>query len=107
MWKKESGRTSPLPKMWPAIRMNVLRRDNFQCVHIREDTGLPCGAYANQVDHIDDPNDHSHKNLQSLCEWHHNQKTGGQGGRAAAQNRQRRSSAPREMHPGFLPVDDE
>lgn len=105
MWGPKSGRTSPLPKAWPKIRGNVLRRDNYQCVHIREDTGLPCGARATDVDHIDSPDDHTHKNLQSLCGWHHDQKTAAQGGTAAGQKRKGRIT--REAHPGFLPVDDE
>lgn len=105
MWGKESGRTSPLPKAWPMIRKNVLRRDGFMCQHIREDTGEKCGARATDVDHKDDPNDHSHKNLQSLCGWHHNQKTAAQGGTAAA--RKKKGRITREAHPGYLPVDDD
>lgn len=104
MWGPESGRTSPLPKAWPKIRANVLRRDKHQCQHIREDTGRKCLARATDVDHIDDPNDHTHANLQSLCGWHHNQKTAKQGGTAAAKKRGRIT---RESHPGFLPVDDD
>lgn len=104
MWGPKSGRTSPLPKMWKAIRGNVLRRDGYQCTHLREDTGLRCGERATDVDHIDDPDDHSHKNLRSLCGWHHNQKTAAQGGTAAAQKKKGRIT--RESHPGFLPVDD-
>lgn len=103
MWDSKSGRTSPLPAKWKFIRANVLRRDNYRCVQIREDTGLPCGARATDVDHIDSPDDHSHKNLRSLCSWHHNQKTAGQGGKAAAKKKNRITT---EAHPGFLPVED-
>lgn len=106
MWSNESGRTSPLPKAWPKIRANVLRRDNYQCVWVREDTGLPCGARANQVDHMDKgPDVHTHDNLQSLCSYHHKQKTAQQGGTANAAKAKNRIT--NERHPGFLPVDDE
>lgn len=84
MWGKKSGRADPLPRMWPAIRANVLRRDGFRCQQIREDTGEKCGAKATDVDHMGDRNDHRHSNLQSLCSYHHDQKTAAQGGRAAA-----------------------
>lgn len=106
MWGKESGRTSPLPKAWRLIRANVLRRDRYQCQHIREDTGRICGERATDVDHGDKgPDVHTHDNLTSLCGWHHDQKTARQGGEAAA--RRKRGRITRESHPGFLPVDDD
>lgn len=83
-WGKDSGRTSPLPRAWKMIRVNVLRRDNYQCQWVREDTGLLCLAPATDVDHIDDPDNHKHSNLQSLCGYHHKQKTASQGGTANA-----------------------
>ena len=72
------------------------------CQWIREDTGQMCGALATDVDHIGDPDDHRHKNLQSLCGWHHDQKTAGQGGRAAAAKRKRSS---KEAIPGIVYLD--
>lgn len=86
-WGKKSGRVDPLPDKWPAIRMNKLRSDKFKCQHIREDTGKICGARATDVDHIGDRNNHRFDNLQSLCSYHHDIKTAGQGGRAAAAKR--------------------
>ena len=104
MWDSKSGRTSPLPAKWKFIRANVLRRDNYQCVHIREDTGQRCGARATDVDHGDlGPDNHTHANLRSLCRFHHNQKTAAQGGTAAAKKKNRITT---EAHPGFLPLDD-
>lgn len=103
MWSGKSGRTVPLPKMWRAIRANVLKRDGYQCVQIREDTGLRCGARATDVDHIKDADDHRHSNLQSLCSWHHDQKTACQGGsatRAAQRKREKKS------HPGIEYLSD-
>lgn len=96
MWGKKSGRTSPLPRMWPAIRKNVLRRDNFMCQWIRADTGKMCGAHATDVDHIGDENDHRHANLQSLCSYHHDKKTAAQGGSRARS----RKEPERKRHAG-------
>lgn len=95
-WGNKSGRTVPLPKAWRFIRGNVLKRDNYQCVQIREDTGLPCGARATDVDHIDGPDNHKHSNLQSLCSYHHDQKTASQGGQANAAK-----SRKDQGHPGI------
>lgn len=78
------------------IRANVLRRDNYQCQWVREDTGLLCLARATDVDHKDDPNDHRHANLQSLCGYHHRTKTAGQGGQANAAKYKKPKS-----HPGI------
>jgi 5-methylcytosine-specific restriction enzyme A len=84
------------------IRGKILKRDNYMCVWIREDTGEMCGAYANQVDHKDDPDNHRHTNLQSLCSYHHKVKTAGQGGEANANKRKRTS---REAIPGIVYLD--
>lgn len=98
---KGSDRRRRLPKYWPQLRKRVLERDKYRCQHIREDTGEICGAAANQVDHI--INDKrggrdSLSNLQSLCEWHHAQKSSREGGKANAK-KARRSH---EKHPGLL-----
>lgn len=95
MWGPKSGRTVELPKAWRMIRGNVLRRDNYQCRWVREDTGLLCLAKATDVDHIGDPDNHKHANLQSLCAWHHKQKTAQQGGLANAAK-----SKTKKSHPG-------
>jgi len=96
-----SQRKSQLPPDWDAIRRGILRRDRYKCRWIREDTGMPCGDHANQVDHVDQTRnwDHSPGNLQSLCEWHHKIKSSAEGGRAAAA----RKRATRRRHPGLLP----
>lgn len=100
-WGKDSGRTSPLPKAWKMIRANVLRRDNYQCVWIREDTGEMCLARATDVDHGDEgPDCHKHSNLRSLCSYHHKARTAAQGGTAnAAKYKQTKS------HPGIQYID--
>jgi 5-methylcytosine-specific restriction enzyme A len=99
-WGKESGRTVPLPRAWKMIRANVLKRDSYQCQWRREDTGVLCLAHATDVDHIDDPSNHKHSNLQSLCSYHHKQKTAQQGGLANAAKYRKQKS-----HPGVQYLD--
>jgi 5-methylcytosine-specific restriction endonuclease McrA len=100
---KGSTRRDTLPPDWYTVRRPfVLNRDGHRCQHVRYDTGRKCGARANQVDHIDDRDDHSYRNLRSLCEWHHNQKSGRQGGTASQAARRRNQPAPKR-HPGILP----
>lgn len=101
-WGSKSGRTSPLPDKWRFIRANVLKRDKYQCQWVREDTGLLCLERATDVDHIDDPDNHKHSNLQSLCSWHHDQKTASQGGRANAAKYKKPKS-----HPGIQYITDD
>lgn len=94
-----SNRRERLPRDWPLRRLIRLKLDNFECQAIRADTGEKCRAYANQCDHIVHGDDHRIENLQSLCEWHHLRKSGGEGGRANAQKR--RKAQP--QHPGIIP----
>lgn len=96
-----STRKDTLPPDWPERRLRILARDRHSCRHVRYDTGAPCGRRANEVDHIDDRNDHRDENLQALCHWHHLRKSGRQGGLAA--QAQRASSPPPRRHPGILP----
>ncbi|OMI34384.1 hypothetical protein [Streptomyces sparsogenes] len=44
--------------------------------------------------------DHSDSNLWSLCEWHHNRKTGGEASAVAHAKPPRRR--PPEEHPGMI-----
>lgn len=79
------------------IRANVLKRDSYQCQWRREDTGKLCLTKATDVDHKEKgPNVHTFDNLQSLCSYHHDQKTAGQGGSAtkAAQRKREKKSHP-------------
>lgn len=96
-----SNRRSQLPPYWDRIRAIVLKRDGYRCRWIREDTGKRCGAYATDVDHIDQANhdDHRPDALQSLCSYHHGRKSSSEGGTAAARKR----AAKKRRHPGLLP----
>lgn len=97
-YSRPSTRKLTLPPDWEIRRLSRLRRDQFRCQHIRFDTGMKCGAKANQVDHVDDRSNHALENLQSLCEWHHQQKSSSQGGTAAA----RRRKVQKQKHPGII-----
>ncbi|UOR02083.1 hypothetical protein MUN77_01745 [Leucobacter allii] len=95
---RPTDRKETLPPDWWRIRGHVLKRDGHRCQHVRYDTGRKCGKHANQVDHINDRNDHSYSNLQSLCDYHHQAKTSSQGGTAAALKRRKDATL---RHPGI------
>lgn len=86
-----------LPADWALIRANVFRRDGWQCVR--------CGAWATDVDHIGNRDDHSLGNLRALCSACHRARTARQGGRAAAAGLKRTKQKllrAVEIHPGLL-----
>ena len=68
------------------------------------DSGDLCGAYATDVDHIKNGDDHRDENLRSLCGQHHREKSSREGAEAA--NVKRRKIAQRfirtEDHPVLL-----
>ena len=79
-WGPSSGRTTPLPRNWPAIRRAILERDGHRCTAIRGDTGARCDAPATDVDHIDGlgpqgPAGHDPANLRGYCHPHHSART--------------------------------
>jgi len=67
------GRWALRDPRWPALRLKVLRRDNWQCAK--------CGARGRlEVDHIERVEKRpdlafEEANLQTLCGFHHNEKT--------------------------------
>lgn len=88
----QGRRRSPLPRNWPRIRRQTLKRDAWQC-QLREPG---CTGVAEEVDHIDGHDDHQLANLQSACSTCHARKTGREA-RATQPNRQR----PASSHPGL------
>jgi len=98
---KGSNRHATLPADWDLLRAYILRRDRGRCQHIREDTGKPCNQPATHVDHII-PNSEGgtdgYNNLQALCAWHHQQKSGREGARGL----RRKKVQPPQPHPGIL-----
>jgi 5-methylcytosine-specific restriction endonuclease McrA len=100
---QNSDRRDRLPPDWFKIRARVLRRDGHTCTH-RDDYGIRCADLATDVDHIKPGDDHSMENLRALCSWHHNKKSGAEGGAASQANRRRQNRKFRrtEDHPGLL-----
>jgi len=88
-----SYRRARLPGNWDGIRAQVLMSADYSCEWVRTDTGLRCGRYANQCDHIIAGDDHSRENLQALCEWHHARKSATEGARATNSKRPKRERA--------------
>lgn len=83
----------------------VLARDEYKCQHVREDTGVLCGRWANQVDHVvnhAEGGDDSLGNLQALCAYHHRVKSAREGVRGGERRRVRLAEEKRYQHPAFL-----
>lgn len=99
---KGSRRRQTLPADWEERRRRILRRDRYRCQHVRDDTGEKCGARANQVDHVERGAGDHDGNLQALCEWHHNQKSGREGGRASQAKRREQTRRQQPLHPGLI-----
>lgn len=102
---KGSRRRQTLPTGWPAIQLRILNRDHHRCQHIREDTGRRCLARASDVDHIisyGQGGSDADSNLQSLCTYHHRQKSGREGGLASGKTRRSRREAAKPLHPGIM-----
>jgi 5-methylcytosine-specific restriction protein A len=94
-----STRRSRLPRNWPQLRRQVLRRDKGVC-QTRFSDGRLCGREATDVDHIVAGDDHSLTNLQSLCHWCHARKSAQEGGTAAGLTRVR-IDRPKPTHPAL------
>lgn len=100
---RNSTRRDRLPPDWPARRKKRLRKDQYRC-QWKLDSGLTCGAYATDVDHIRPGDDHSPENLRSLCSEHHQIKSSSEGGQARAAKQREIDQRFRrtEEHPGLL-----
>lgn len=84
-----------LPANWQAIRRHILDRDQHRCTATQAD-GTRCRETTRlEVDHIDDPDNHTPANLRTLCHWHHAHRTAQQ----SAAAKQARRPAPK--HPGL------
>ena len=87
-WGAKSGLTYKQSPQWRKIRLDVLKRDGFQCRAINAVTNQRCTAKATDVDHIDGPsNDPS--NLAALCAYHHRRKTSAETARKNRESLQR------------------
>lgn len=100
-----SDRRDTLPPNWPATQLRILNRDFHRCQWIRYDTDKRCLAPARAVDHIvshGEGGGDEDANLQSLCDYHHNKKSGGEGGRASGRVRAAKAAAAKPLHPGLM-----
>jgi len=97
-----SDRRERLPADWPERRQLVLIRDKHRCQHVREDTGRKCLAPARDVDHINADDDHRLEALQAICGWHHDRKSGREGGIASGISRRAARDAKKKPHAGYL-----
>jgi 5-methylcytosine-specific restriction protein A len=97
-----SDRRARLPEDWAERRQLVLIRDRHRCQHVREDTGKPCLVRARDVDHVIANDNHDLSNLQALCGWHHDQKSGREGGIASGKARRATRDAKKKPHAGYL-----
>lgn len=93
-WSSSDRRTR-LPKNWPSLRANILRRDNYRC-QISLDG---CSGIATEVDHIARGDNHSPENLRAACSRCHKQKTQAEALEARRKKRAARFR-PIERHPG-------
>lgn len=99
----QGRRSTPLPKGWHRIRARILKRDGRVC-QWPLGTGGICGEAATDVDHIVPAalgGGDEDSNLESLCRWHHNQKTGREA--SAFAHAKPPKNRPTEAHPGLVP----
>lgn len=94
-----SDRKSRLPADWASRIVPAVKRRDRVC-QWRLAVGGICGQPGSDVDHINDPGDHSLDNLQLLCKKHHGWKSSAEG-RAGRTYRRGRRRAP-EPHPGVI-----
>jgi 5-methylcytosine-specific restriction protein A len=94
-----SDRRLRLPKSWPAIRRQVIRRDRGRCQAQVHAPG--CDGHGTEVDHIIPGDNHDLSNLMLLSSACHRAKTARESAaRNAARAAMRRR--PAEQHPGAL-----
>lgn len=98
-----SNRRQELPPDWDAIRRKRFRDDDYRC-RWENVYGERCNGPAEECDHIVPGNDHSQDNLQSLCSFHHGQKSGAEGAaaRSAIWRKNNQKFRRTEDHPGAL-----
>lgn len=75
-----SSRRAELPSNWNTIRRNVLRQEpDCQLAYTgtwpTRNGDVSCTGASTEVDHINDPNDHSRGNLRGVCSACHRRRT--------------------------------
>lgn len=94
-----STRKATLPVDWDRLRLACLERDGYRCTWM--DNGHRCPERATDCDHVKDRNDHSLRNLRSLCGAHHLRRTSQQAHAARAAIKAK-TRLPEEPQPGII-----
>ena len=94
-----STRKETLPADWERLRQACFKRDGYRCTWF--DQGQRCPAPATDCDHINDRNDHSLRNLRSLCGPHHARRTSKQA-HEAKKAMKALGRLPEEPQPGII-----
>lgn len=93
-------RKRELPPNWDALRLDILRRDGYQCRWVEDNQR--CRSKATHVDHIERGTNHLPSNLQALCAAHHQLKTAREAQEARYGLVRRRGQLVFEDHPGLV-----
>lgn len=94
-----SDRLERLPADWPVRRKRVLKRDRYRCQY------HGCRDKATHVDHIEPSGSDDEWNLQSLCAFHHNEKSSSEGNAAQARLRKLLKREPEQLPGEISPRD--
>ena len=95
-----SDRKARLPADWEERRTTIRDRAGGRCQATMRDS-TRCVETGTDCDHIVHGDDHSLKNLQWLCAWHHRKKTAREALEARRFIRIPSARKPRETHPGL------
>ena len=95
-----SDRKQLLPADWEQRRATIRDRAGQRCQATMRDS-TRCIETGTDCDHIVHGDDHSLKNLQWLCRWHHNKKTAREALEARRFIRVPSARKPHEQHPGL------
>lgn len=99
-----SDRREHLPKDWERRRQQRFAIDGYRCTAEMND-GSRCPEPAEECDHINGRDQHDvHRDLRSLCSWHHAKKSSREGAQARARILRRNAQKFRrtEVHPSLL-----
>ena len=94
-----STRKESLPVDWERLRRACFKRDGHRCTWI--ENGQRCPEPATDCDHINDREDHSLRNLRSLCSDHHLRRTSKQA-HEARKALKALGRLPEEPQPGII-----
>jgi hypothetical protein len=65
---QDSRRRAAIPSDWQRTRSRIFQRDSYRCACVESEQR--CTHTASEIDHIDNPKDHSDQNLRAICSHH-------------------------------------